>query len=94
MDEPVSFRNGDALLAVDIFNDFDHEDGDRLLDSFRERAPDMRLAIEAARAAGVHVVFANDARGWQDDAPRVVHEAGRAESWSRRSSRTPASRCC
>jgi nicotinamidase-related amidase len=75
MDEAGPYREGDAVLVVDVFNDFDHEDGDRLLDSFRERAPDMRLAIEAARAAGVPVVFANDARGWQDDAPRVVHEA-------------------
>jgi nicotinamidase-related amidase len=70
-----SYREDDAVLVVDVFNDFDHDDGDRLLDSFRERAPNMRLAIDAARATGVPVVYANDARGWQDDAPRVVHEA-------------------
>ena len=60
---------------VDVFNDFDHEDGDRLLDSFRERAPNMRLAIDAARAAGVPVVYANDAHGWQGDASRLIREA-------------------
>jgi nicotinamidase-related amidase len=35
----------------------------------------MRHAIDAARAAGVTVVYANDARGWQDDAHRVIREA-------------------
>jgi nicotinamidase-related amidase len=29
----------DALVVVDAFNDFDHEDGDVLLASFRERVP-------------------------------------------------------
>jgi nicotinamidase-related amidase len=62
--------------VVDVFNDFDHEDGDRLLDSFRGRAPNIRRAIEAARAAGVSVVYANDEGGsWQSDAPHVVHAA-------------------
>jgi nicotinamidase-related amidase len=75
VDEAGAYREGDAVLVVDVFNDFDHDDGDRLLDSFRERAPNMRLAIESARATGVPVVYANDARGWQDDARRVVHEA-------------------
>ena len=61
---------------VDVFNDFDHEDGDRLLDSFRGRAPNIRRAIEAARAAGVSVVYANDEGGsWQSDAPHVVQAA-------------------
>jgi len=62
--------------VVDVFNDFDHEDGDRLLASFRERAPNIGRAIEAARAAGVSVVYANDEGGsWQNDAPRVVQAA-------------------
>jgi nicotinamidase-related amidase len=70
----------DAVLVVDVFNDFDHEDGDRLLASFRDRAPNIRLAIEAARAAGVAVVYANDEGGsWQHDAPRVVRAALRGK---------------
>lgn len=61
---------------VDVFNDFDHEDGDRLLASFRERVPHMKRAIDAARKADVPVVYANDERGsWHGDAPRVVREA-------------------
>jgi nicotinamidase-related amidase len=62
--------------VVDVFNDFDHEDGDRLLDSFRERAPHMQRAVETARAAGVAVMYVNDEGGsWQSDAPHVVQAA-------------------
>ena len=65
---------------VDVFNDFDHEDGDRLLGSFRARAPNIRRAIEAARAAGVSVVYVNDEGGsWQNDAPHVVQAALRGQ---------------
>jgi nicotinamidase-related amidase len=66
--------------VVDVFNDFDHEDGDRLLESFGERAPCMQRAIEAARAAGVSVVYVNDeGGGWQSDAPHVVDAAVRGK---------------
>jgi nicotinamidase-related amidase len=62
--------------VVDVFNDFDHEDGDRLLASFRERAPNMKRAVEAARTAGVPVIYANDEREtWHGDAPRLVQAA-------------------
>jgi nicotinamidase-related amidase len=62
--------------VVDVFNDFDHEDGDRLLESFRERAPNMQRAIEAARNAGVDVIYANDERkSWRGDASRVIDAA-------------------
>jgi nicotinamidase-related amidase len=72
----VQFERGDALLVVDVLNDFEHEDGDTLLDSFRERAPRMREALERARGAGVPVVYVNDDRAhWDGDGPRLVHEA-------------------
>jgi nicotinamidase-related amidase len=62
--------------VVDVLNDFDHEDGDELLVSFRERAGAMRRTIDAARAAGVPVVYVNDERGrWTSDAPRLVRDA-------------------
>lgn len=41
----------DGLLVVDVFNHFDHKDGDALLASFHERVPAMVEAIIAARAA-------------------------------------------
>ena len=76
------FGPGDALLVVDVINDFTHEDGECLLESFRERLPAMTTAIAAARAAGVPVVYVNDDHGgWDSDAPglvRAVTDSGRA----------------
>ena len=61
---------------VDVFNDFDHEDGDRLLESFRERGPNMARTLELARDSGVPVVYANDARSrWDGDVRRLVDDA-------------------
>lgn len=54
----------DALLLVDVFDDFGHEDGPALLRSFRVAQPQMVQALEDARAADVPVVFANDTKGW------------------------------
>ena len=63
----------DALLVVDVFNDFDHEDGDVLLESFRERLPAMAEALAAARAAEIPVVYVNDHLDrWDADAPGLV----------------------
>ena len=53
----VEFENGDALLVVDVLADFDHEDSESLLASFRERGAAMASAIAAARGAGVPVVY-------------------------------------
>ena len=50
----------DALLLVDVINDFRHEDGDKLLESFRERHGALVSALEEARAKGVPVIYAND----------------------------------
>ena len=66
----------DALVPIDLFQRFDHEDGDALLASLRERMPAMRAALEKARAAGVDVVYANDSGGrWDSDAPALVRDA-------------------
>ena len=66
----------DALLVVDVINTFQHADGDRLLESFRERLPGFRRALDEARARNVPVIYANDTWGrWDADAPRLVREA-------------------
>jgi nicotinamidase-related amidase len=66
----------DALLLVDVVNDFLHEDGERLLASFRERHRGLGAALGAARAAGVPVVYANDNHGiWDGDARSLVRRA-------------------
>ncbi|MDX6413429.1 MAG: hypothetical protein QOH23_839 [Gaiellaceae bacterium] len=70
------FGRGDALLVVDVVNDFEHEDGHRLLESFRERLPAMTTAVASARAAAVPVVYVNDDQGrWDSDAPGLVRSA-------------------
>jgi nicotinamidase-related amidase len=66
----------DGLFVVDVFNDFDHEDGDVLLASFQERVSAMVGAIAAARVAEIPVVYLNDQlERWDADAPGLVRSA-------------------
>jgi nicotinamidase-related amidase len=69
----VRLERGDVLLVVDVLNHFDHDDGDRLLESFRDRSRGMQDALTVARASGSPLVYANDdfAR-WDSDAPRLI----------------------
>ena len=69
-------RDGDVLLFVDLFDDFGHEDGDRLLLSLRERHAHMRALLAQSRAHGMPVVYANDNRGhWHGNALTLVEQA-------------------
>jgi nicotinamidase-related amidase len=62
--------------VVDVFNDFDHEDGDQLLDSFRERAAQMRQTIDLARDHDIPLIYVNDEHGcWNSNAPGLVQDA-------------------
>jgi nicotinamidase/pyrazinamidase len=65
----------DALLLVDVIDDFRHEDGDALLASFGARQP--RLVSVLAEARGrIPVVYANDDHGrWDGDAAALVRHA-------------------
>jgi nicotinamidase-related amidase len=66
----------DALLLVDVINPFDHEDGERLLASFRARHERLVRALDRARADGLPIVYANDNVGvWDGDAPGLVRRA-------------------
>jgi nicotinamidase-related amidase len=67
---------GKALLLVDVIKDFEHEDGERLLASFRERHAGLVEVIARARAAGTPVVYANDSDGsWGPDTAALVRRA-------------------
>jgi nicotinamidase-related amidase len=71
----------DVLVAIDVLNDFEHEDGERLVGSFRERVPALREAIDSARASGVPVVYVNDHHGdWSADRGEMVERARRGRS--------------
>jgi nicotinamidase-related amidase len=66
----------DALLLVDVVNDFEHEDGDKLMASLRARHAGLVRALGRARADEVPVVYANDTFGaWDGDAPGLVRRA-------------------
>ena len=66
----------DALLLVDLINGFDHDDGDRLLRSFRQRLSSMQAAISHARHSEIPVIYVNDDAGrWDGDAPELVRSA-------------------
>jgi nicotinamidase-related amidase len=66
----------DALLLVDLLNDFEHEDGERLLESFRARREGLVGVLGRARTEDVPVVYANDDFGaWDGDRERLVRRA-------------------
>jgi nicotinamidase-related amidase len=66
----------DALLLVDVVNDFEHEDGQRLLKSFRARHAGFVRALGQARAEELTLVYANDSFGdWRGDGPALVRRA-------------------
>lgn len=72
----AEFEQGDALLVVDVIADFDHEDAETLLASFRERGAALAEVLRSARDAGVPVIYANDDRDrWDGDAPGLAREA-------------------
>ena len=67
----------DALLLVDLIQDFRHDDGDALLASYRQRHAGMVAVLREARERELPVVYANDNAGmWDGDARRLVREAG------------------
>jgi nicotinamidase-related amidase len=66
----------DALLLVDVIQNFRHEGAERLLESFRERHPALVTAIERARRDQIPIVYANDNHGvWDGDAASLVRRA-------------------
>jgi nicotinamidase-related amidase len=69
-------RTGDhvpALLLVDVIKDFEHEDGERLLNSFRQRHRALAEVVEGARDAGMTIAYANDSDGrFDSDASGLV----------------------
>ena len=66
----------DALVVIDLLQRFDHEDGDVLLTSLRERLPGLVGALDRARTDGTPIVYVNDLDGrWDSNAPALVRDA-------------------
>jgi nicotinamidase-related amidase len=73
----------DALLLVDVLNDFSHEDGDRLRASFRRTAPALIRLLADCRQRGVPIVYANDHFGdWTADRRSMVERAARSGAYA------------
>ena len=69
-------RMAKALLLVDVIKDFEHEDGERLLESFRDRHAGLVKLVAQARAAGTPVVYANDSdNSWGPDTAGLIRRA-------------------
>jgi nicotinamidase-related amidase len=66
----------DALLVIDVVNDFEHDDGYALLASFREHLPALERELGVARTRGIPVIFVNDSHGaWDWDVPAQIRHA-------------------
>jgi nicotinamidase-related amidase len=66
----------DCLLVIDLFTDFQHEDGTELLESVRRRHNGFLAGLLGARDQSKSVVFANDTRGiWDGDMRSLLRRA-------------------
>ena len=80
----------DVLLVIDVLNDFEHQEGDRLHDSFKERFEALRAALAKARADHIPVIFINDNHGdWTSDRRRLVQRALAGKAGSRMQALVP-----
>jgi nicotinamidase-related amidase len=62
-----------AVLALDLISDFDFPDGPRVRSALEARAPAIRRLLDAARAKGLPVIYANDNLGaWRSDAAALM----------------------
>jgi nicotinamidase-related amidase len=74
----MELSGSDCVLLVDVFDDFEHDDGSELLSSFRVTADALRRLVDAARSAGAPLVYANDSYGTFDGDARAI--VGRARA--------------
>lgn len=66
----------DELLMIDVFQRFEHEDGEALLASFRRRLAGLRSALAEAHWNGAPVIYVNNGGArWDSNAPELVRAA-------------------
>jgi nicotinamidase-related amidase len=69
-------RARSALLVVDMFNTYEFEDADALLESVERAAPNIAELIERAREEDVAVLYVNDNYGdWNASRDDLVQRA-------------------
>ena len=80
MSQQDDSRRGDVLVVIDVLNDFEHEDGELLLESLRTRHEGLLGALDEARNAGLPVVYVNDhLGGWNADRAALIERARRGK---------------
>lgn len=71
-------RRGDrtALIVIDMLNDYEHPDGERLRESAATAVPVIARLIERARRSDVPVIWVNDNHGqWSAGRPELIERA-------------------
>jgi nicotinamidase-related amidase len=69
-----------ALLVIDMLNDYDHPDGDRLKPSAAEVVPVIAEMIDTARSADAPVIYVNDNHGdWTAGRSKLTKRAMRGD---------------
>ncbi|MFA4929591.1 MAG: isochorismatase family cysteine hydrolase [Patulibacter sp.] len=71
-------RRGDrtAVVVVDVLNDYEHPDGERLRESAEKVVPVIERVLARARDADVPVIWVNDNHGqWSAGRPELVESA-------------------
>jgi nicotinamidase-related amidase len=81
--KPVANGRGDAVLVIDVLNDFRFEGGDQLWRRFTPCIAPLARLLDRARAGRVPVIYANDNFGrWrsnsEDVGARIAHTNPRA----------------
>ncbi len=70
-----------ALILIDVINDFDFPDGDRLLREALPVAENLARLKQRARMAGIPAIYVNDNFGqWRSEASKLVRYCLRPQS--------------
>jgi nicotinamidase-related amidase len=69
-----------ALVLVDVVNDFEFPDGDKILKNALRVAPRLARLKKRAREANIPVIYVNDNFGqWRSDAGKLLAHCLRCE---------------
>ena len=80
-----SQKQRQALLIVDMINDFQHEDGEQLFERVLPIARNIASLRERAHAAGVPVIYVNDNfQNWHDTFQSTIEHVEKSSDEGRR----------
>src|ERR1043165_4025643 len=78
-------KSGQAVLIVDMINDFRHEDGDELFERLLPVAEKIAHLAKRARDAGIPVIYVNDNfKHWHDTFETTIEQVENSSNEGRR----------